>query len=78
MKDFHAVILTAAHTSIPRGADKTTSHTGVKSGKDFQVFINDLVSELLRGVKTALYADDLVLWRKEEYASTSNSGTTSH
>ena len=36
------------------------------------VFINDLVSELHRGVKAALYADDLVLWYKEEHASTAN------
>ena len=31
-----------------------------------------LVSELHRGVKAALYADDLVLWCKEEHASTAN------
>ena len=36
------------------------------------VFINDLVSELPRGVKAALYADDLVLWCKEEHARTAN------
>ena len=31
---------------------------------------NDLVSELPNGVKAALYADDLVMWCKEEYATT--------
>jgi len=36
------------------------------------VFINDLLSELPRGVKAALYADDLVLWCKEEHASKGN------
>ena len=38
----------------------------------FLVFTNDLVSELHRGVNAALYADDLVLWCKEEHASTAN------
>ena len=32
--------------------------------------INDLVSELPKGIKAALYADDLVIWCKEEYATT--------
>ena len=36
----------------------------------FLVFTNDLVSELHRGVKAALYADDLVLWCKEEHVNT--------
>ena len=36
------------------------------------MFINDLVSELPRRVKAALYADHLVLWYKEEHASTTN------
>ena len=36
------------------------------------MFINDLVSELPRGVKAALYADDLILWYNEEHASTAN------
>ena len=36
------------------------------------MFINDLVSELPRGVKAALYVDDLALWCKEEHASTAN------
>ena len=36
----------------------------------FLVFINDLVFELPRGVKAALYADDLVLWCKEEHVNT--------
>ena len=45
---------------------------GVLSPTLFLMFINDLVSELPRGVKAALYADDLVLWYKEEHASTAN------
>ena len=36
----------------------------------FLLFINDLVSELLKGINAALYADDLVLWCKEEYPTT--------
>ena len=31
VKDFNIGILTAAHKSIPKEQDKTTSHTGVKS-----------------------------------------------
>ena len=45
---------------------------GVISPTLILVFIDDLVSELPRGVKAALYADDLVLWCKEEHASTAN------
>ena len=36
----------------------------------FILFINDIVAELPRGVHAALYADDLVLWCSEEYATT--------
>ena len=36
----------------------------------FLIFINDLVSDLSNGVNTAFYAEDLVLWCKEEHAST--------
>ena len=45
---------------------------GVLNPTLFLVFINDLVSELPRGVKAALYAEDQVLWCKEEHASTAN------
>ena len=43
---------------------------GVLSPTFFLLFINDLVSELPVGIKAALYADDLVIWCKEEYATT--------
>ena len=43
---------------------------GVLSPILFIVFINDIVAELPRGVNAALYADDLVLWCSEEYATT--------
>ena len=42
---------------------------GVISPTLFLLFINDLVSELPRGVKAALYAGDLVMWCEEEYAT---------
>jgi len=44
-------------------------HRGVISPTLFLLFSNDLVAELPRGVHAALYADDLVLWCKEEYAT---------
>ena len=43
---------------------------GVLSPTLFLIFINDLVEILPKGVNAALYADDLVLWCKEEYATT--------
>lgn len=43
---------------------------GVLSPSLFILFINDIVAELPRGVHAALYADDLVLWCSEEYATT--------
>ena len=43
---------------------------GVLSPTLFILFINDVVKELPKGVKAALYADDLVLWCTEEHATT--------
>ena len=43
---------------------------GVLSPTLFILFINDLVPELPKGIHAALYADDLVLWCTEEYATT--------
>ena len=43
---------------------------GVLSPTLFLLFINDFVSELPKGIKAVLYADDLVMWYKEEYATT--------
>ena len=37
----------------------------------FIVFMNDLVKQLPTFVKSAMYADDLVMWSTEEYAATS-------
>ena len=43
---------------------------GVVSPTLFLIYINDLVYNLLRVIKAALYADDLVMWCNEEYATT--------
>ena len=43
---------------------------GVISPTLFLVFINDLIKKFPSPVKCAMYADDLVLWNTEEYATT--------
>ena len=43
---------------------------GVISPTLFLIFIDDLINKLPRGIKAALYADDLVIWCVEEYATT--------
>ena len=43
---------------------------GVISPTLFLIFIDDLVSKLPKGVKIALYADDLVMWCSQESAGT--------
>lgn len=42
---------------------------GVLSPTLFLIYINDLVTELPHGTKVAMYADDLVIWCTEEYAT---------
>ncbi|XP_053398058.1 uncharacterized protein LOC128556571 [Mercenaria mercenaria] len=60
---------TSSHKFLQRNG---VSQGGILSPTLFLLFINDLVAELPRGVKTALYADDLVLRCSEEYATTAN------
>ena len=43
---------------------------GVLSPTLFIVFMNDLVKQIPTFVKSAMYADDLVMWSTEEYAAT--------
>ena len=43
---------------------------GVLSPSLFLIFIDDLLAELPKRIKAALYADDLVMWCVEEYATT--------
>nr|KAG5696480.1 hypothetical protein BaRGS_016519 [Batillaria attramentaria] len=43
---------------------------GVLSPTLFLIFIDDIIRELPRGVRGAIYADDLVLWCSEEYTTT--------
>jgi hypothetical protein len=43
---------------------------GVLSPTLFLIFIDDLVAELPHGIKVALYADDLVMWCIDKYATT--------
>ena len=43
---------------------------GVLSPTLFLLFINDIVSDLPKGIHAALYADDLVIWCAEEYSTT--------
>ena len=45
---------------------------GVLSPTLFLVFIKDILEKMPKGVKGAMYADDLVLWCSEEYISTAN------
>ena len=45
---------------------------GVLSPTLFLIFINDLIQDQPTGVHAALYADDLVMWSKEEHATTAS------
>jgi hypothetical protein len=36
----------------------------------FLILIDNVIKELSRGVRVAIYADDLVLWSSEEYTGT--------
>ena len=56
---------------------KKTLKEGVPQGGDlsptiFLVFINDIVKDMPRKVRGAIYAEDLVLWCSEEHLSTAN------
>ena len=43
---------------------------GVFSPTLFHIYTNDLMDNLPRAIKVALYEDDLVMWSTEEYATT--------
>ena len=51
---------------------------GVISPTLFLVFINDLIKKFPSPVKCAMYADDLVLWGTEEYATTAKIRSNQH
>ena len=64
------------HVNGWRGKDFLLRHGvpqgGVLSPTLFLIFINDLIKDLPKGVHAALYADDLVMWSKEEHATTAS------
>ena len=65
-----ARVLVDGHSSRKVLLRQGVPQGGVLSPTLFILFINDLVPELPKGVHAALYADDLVLWCSEEYATT--------
>ena len=65
-----ARVLVNGHTGKKVLLRQGVPQGGVLSPTLFILFINDVVKELPKGVKAALYADDLVIWCTEEYAAT--------
>ena len=65
-----ARVLVNGHTGKKVLLRQGVPQGGVLSPTLFILFINDVVKELPKGVKAALYADDLVMWCTEEHAAT--------
>ena len=61
-----ARVLVNGHTGKKVLLRQGVPQGGVLSPTLFILFINDVVKELPKGVKAALYADDLILWCTEE------------
>lgn len=58
------------HKSKKKHLRQGVPQGGVLSPTLFLIFIDDIIKELPRGVRGAIYADDLVLWCSEEYTTT--------
>ena len=65
-----ARVLVNGHTGRKRLLKEGVPQGGVLSPTLFILFINDIIKELPRGIQAALYADDLVMWCSEQYATT--------
>ena len=64
-----ARVLVNGHVGRKRLLREGVPQGGVLSPSLFILFINDIIQELPRGIQAALYADDLVLWCTEDYAT---------
>ena len=65
-----AVVRSNGHTSKKMKIKNGVPQVGILSSMLFLIYIDDLMRCLPFGIKTALYADDLALWRAEEYIGT--------
>jgi ribonuclease HI len=65
-----AVVRSNGHTSKKMKIKNGVPQGGILSPILFLIYIDDLMRCLPFGIKTALYADDLALWRAEEYIGT--------